>query len=103
MATFTAHVLIGAAPPNHDGILPSHALMVSENTRAALVLVPLSVHTGDAPSPDDGVPRRIVWIPHPDQVVDDLVLQVCVHVMRSPMVTVQTDEIVDGLSTADQF
>ena len=71
MATFTAQVLIGGAHPNHDGILPTHALMVSENSRAALVLVPFSVYDCDAPSPDDGVPRRIVWIPHPDHVVDD--------------------------------
>ena len=71
MATFTAQVLIGHSHPYHDGILPTHALMVSENSRAALVLMPFRVYNDEASSPDVAAPRSIVWIPHPDHVVDE--------------------------------
>ena len=101
MGTFTAQVLIGGSHPNHDGILPSHALLVSENSRAALVLMPFGVYESEAPADDATTPRRIVWIPHPDHVVDDIVLQVLVHVMHEPAVTSGAEEIVPGLSTAE--
>ena len=101
MATFTAQVLIGHSHPNHDGIFPTHALMVSENSRAALVLVPFEGYDEDEPVPDGAAPRRIVWIPDPRHVVDDLMLQVCIHVLHQTAVTEQAEAIVAGLSTAD--
>ncbi|TVQ25838.1 MAG: hypothetical protein EA383_07165 [Spirochaetaceae bacterium] len=101
MATFTAQVLIGSSHPNHDGIIPTHALLVSENSRAALVLMPFGVHEGEVRADDATNPRRIVWIPHPAHVVDDLVLQVLVHVMREPAVSSGAEEIIPGLTTAE--
>ena len=101
MATFTAQGLIGRSHPNHDGIFPTHALMVSENSRAALVLVPFKGFDKDEPVPDGAAPRRIVWIPDPQHVVDDLILQVCIHVLHQTAVTEQAEAIVAGLSTAD--
>ena len=61
MATFTAQVLIGHSHPYHDGILPTHAIMVSENSRAALVLVPFHVYEVEEPAADTTAPRSIVW------------------------------------------
>ena len=101
MATLTAQVLIGTSHPNHGGILPTHALMVSENSRAALVLVPFMPH-GERPSAaDENTPPRIVWIPHPEHIVDDIILLVCIHVLHEGDVIAKADSIMSGLSTAD--
>lgn len=101
MATFTAQILIGRSHPNHDGIIPTHAIMVSENSRAALILVPFPVYDDERPSADTAIPGNIVWIPDPDHIVDDLVLQVCVHVLHEPTVIRQLDAVQSGLSGAD--
>jgi hypothetical protein len=101
MATFTAHVLIGRTHPNHDGILPTHTILLSENSRAALVLVPFDVWGDDEFQPDLPTSRRIVWIPHPDYIVDDLMLQVGVHVLRESEAIAQAKTIVDDIVTAD--
>jgi|GEM_PF-670478 len=103
MATFTAQVLVGHSHPNHDGIIPTHAIMVSENSRAALVMVPFRVYSDRTPTADTAIPGNIVWIPHPDHVVDDLVLQVCVHILRDPAVTTQADAVHVGLTRADHY
>ena len=102
MATFTAHVLIGGSHPNHDGILPTHALLLSENSRPALALGPFDVGDREA-RPDEPPPRRIVWIPHPDHIVDDLILQVAVHVVRESGVIAQAKTIVEDIGTTDHL
>jgi hypothetical protein len=103
MATLTAHVLIGGAHPNHDGILPTHALFLSENSRPALVLTPLDVWGDRQSRPDEPPPRRVVWIPHPEHIVDDLILQVAVHVVRESGVIAQAESIVDDIVSADHL
>lgn len=100
MATFTAQVLIGHSHRYHDGILPTHAIMVSENSRAALVLKPFHVYEDEEPSAETASPRTVFWIPNPDHIVDDLVLQICLHVLHEPGVIAQTETIYKGLSEA---
>ena len=38
MGTFTAFIYIGKSHPNHSGIIPSHSIILSENSRPCLQL-----------------------------------------------------------------
>ena len=102
MATVTAHVLIGGTHPNHDGILPTHTITVSEGARAALLLNPFHMLREGAPASQPSDPLTVVWIPSPLHVVDDLLLQIGVHVLRDRELIAQVETVVPGLSKADR-
>lgn len=76
MGSFTAQVLVGTPHPYHGGIIPSHSLLLSENSRPAWVL-----------DSEDSDPRsnrfgRVTWIPTLEHPVDDAILMIAIHVTR---------------------
>jgi hypothetical protein len=54
-------MLIGSSHPNHGGIVPTHELHLSENSRPAWLLSPLGGHRADA----------IAWIPTVEDILED--------------------------------
>jgi hypothetical protein len=84
MATLTAQILIGSPHPNHDGIIPTHYLFLSENDRPAWILVGQNVF-----DEDDTERHKKVWIPTLEDTLEDAILMIAVHVMKDPAVIEQ--------------
>ena len=83
MGSYTAQILVGVPHPNHGGIIPSHSLSLSENSRPAWVLVRLN------PDTRNGGPRRVTWIPTHEHALEDGVLMIAIHVARDAVVLAQ--------------
>ena len=77
MATLTAQILVGCPHPNHDGINPTHFLFLSENDRPAWVLVNQNVFR------DGGRDCRITWIPTKEDMLEDAMLMIAIHVLKN--------------------
>jgi hypothetical protein len=80
MGSFTAQILVGSPHPNHDGIIPTHSIFLSENSQPAWVLVETNVLAGGRE--EGGV---VTWIPTQD-ALEDAILMMAVHVAKSPEV-----------------
>jgi len=78
MATLTAQILIGKPHPNHDGINPTHYLFLSENDRAAWVLVDQNIFQEEQTS----FPK-ITWIPTVENMLEDALLMIAIHVCKN--------------------
>ncbi len=89
MATITAHILVGEAHPNHEGICPSHQIYLSENSRPALTLTGTQYTQATEPSP------RIVWVPTVEHMLEDALLMIAIHVAKDPEIL----EMVRGFTT----
>lgn len=78
MATMTAQMLIGQGQQHGGGFEPTHYAFLSENGRAAWILKPENqAETGQA-----GPAKKIVWIPADDNILNDGLLMVAVHVVK---------------------
>jgi len=73
MATYTAQILVGHAHLYHGGIIPSHILFLSENSRSAWILHSLNKNK-----------KEITWIPDPHTLLKDAILMMAIHVMKVP-------------------
>lgn len=71
MATTTATILVGHAHQNHGGIIPSHMIRFTENSRPGLILHAL-----------DGDTNTGFIIPTLENTVDDIYLMVAVFVLK---------------------
>lgn len=76
VGTCTAFMLVGESHPNHGGILPSHRLVLSENSRPAWTL---SSFDGEKPT---------VWIPTVEDMLEDGLLMVGLLVAQDPALMV---------------
>lgn len=83
MATFTAHILVGHAHPNHGGITPTHQLYLSENSRPAWLLTGSGVRNGASATPTE----MITWIPTLENMLEDALLMIALHIVRDSAVT----------------
>ncbi len=94
MATFTAHILVGSAHPNHGGISPTHHLYLSENSRPAWLLIAdnLVDRMSDTPS------ETITWIPTLENTLEDALLMIALYVVKDSSVR---DVARDLLGTKD--
>lgn len=81
MATLTAQILVGSPHPNHDGIGPTHYLFLSENSRPAWMLVEQNVFQDE-----QSEFRKITWVPTVENMLEDALLMVSVHVAKNPKV-----------------
>ncbi len=79
MATYTAQILVGSGHPNQDGIMPSHCLYLSENSRPSWVLLPASDSVGSE--------AKVTWIPTLENTLDDALLMIAIHVLEEPEIT----------------
>jgi len=71
MATTTATILIGQAHQNHSGIIPTHFIQFTENSRPALIL--RSLESND---------EMKVIIPTIENTVDDIYLMIAVFILK---------------------
>ena len=78
MGTVTAQILIGSPHPNDGGIIPSHYLFLSENDRPSLNLVGANIFQESGKEFS-----KIVWIPTLENMVEDAVLMVAVHILKN--------------------
>jgi hypothetical protein len=72
MGSITAFMLVGDSHQNHGGILPSHKLLLWENSRPAWWLQPF----------DGGEPT--IWIPTVDDMLEDGLLMAALLAVRDP-------------------
>lgn len=78
MATLTAQILIGSPHPHHDGINPTHYLILSENDRPAWVLVNQNIFQEERSSFS-----KIIWIPTVENMLEDALLMIAIHVCKN--------------------
>ena len=71
MSTTTATILIGRAHQNHGGVIPTHLIQFTENSRPALLLQPI-----------EGPYEVKVIIPTLENIVDDIYLMVTVFILN---------------------
>ncbi|MGX8797672.1 hypothetical protein ACR6HW_16670 [Fusibacter sp. JL298sf-3] len=80
MATFTAQILIGHDHEYHGGIIPSHGLYLSENSRPVWILKNLDLY-------EEGNDKQIIrWVPTLDNMLDDAMLLIGIHVIKDETV-----------------
>lgn len=96
MGSFTAQILIGGAHQNHDGIIPSHVLFLSENSRPALILEKLQTEN-DKKSAKGG----LVWIPTLENMLDDAILMIAMHVLKDPEIIELAGSFSNNLAKGD--
>ena len=77
MGTMTAQILVGESHPYQGGIIPSHMLFLSENSRPAWTLKPLLF---DQDRANDK--KEIVWIPTVDHMLEDALLMIALHIQQ---------------------
>ena len=77
MSTITAQILVGQAHPYHGGIMPSHFLFLSENSRPGWVLTEANLYDSERET------KRVVWIPTVEHMLEDAFLMTAVHVMKN--------------------
>lgn len=82
MASMTAEIIIGYPHPNHEGINPTHYLFLSENDRPALMLVDQNIIPNER-----GSSRLITWIPTVENMLEDALLMVAIHVLKERNIT----------------
>ena len=78
MATKTAQIIIGSPHPNDDGIIPSHYLFLSENNMPSWQLVKENLY-----NEEKNKYLKIVWIPTVENMLEDGLLMVAVHVLKN--------------------
>ena len=71
MSTTTATILVGRAHQNHSGIIPTHLIQLTENSRPSLLLQPI-----------EGPSDVKVVIPTLENIVDDIYLMVTVFILN---------------------
>lgn len=77
MGTLTAQLLFGGSHPYHGGLTPSIQMFVSENSRPALILGPVSIfHLGRR---DPSHSSR--WVPTLENTLHDAMLMVSVYIL----------------------
>jgi len=79
MATLTAQILVGSSHPFGDGIIPSHYLFLSENSRPSWKLVRANVFQ----ETKTYKLSKIVWIPTVENMLEDALLMVAIHVLKN--------------------
>ncbi len=92
MASLTAQILIGDPHPNHDGIIPTHFLFLSENDRPAWILVGQNVLDEESTER-----HKKVWIPTLEDTLEDAILMIAVQVVKEPAVIEQAKAFDDRI------
>ena len=88
MGTFTAQILVGEPHIYHGGIEPTHYLFLSENDRPAWILVNQNIFENPINLQQGGEVEkiRIVWIPSAENMLDDALLMIAIHVMKNKQI-----------------
>ncbi|MFW5807332.1 MAG: hypothetical protein ACOCWU_06660, partial [Spirochaetota bacterium] len=81
MATMTAQILVGGNHRHHGGIIPTHAVYLSENSRSAWILMSYEIY------PEGPLYiRRVIWIPTVERMLEDAIVMIALHVVRDSRV-----------------
>jgi hypothetical protein len=89
MSSFTAEILIGFADIYHGGIVPTHHLFLSENSKPAWILVRQDAFkTRRAPGLE-----KTVWIPNIENMLEIGILMVAYHILRDEKVVKIANEL----------
>lgn len=89
MGTFTAQILIGSSHLNHRGIIPTHKIYLSENSKPALILVSENIE-------GDHVNEKTVWIPTLENTLDDAMLMISYHIIKDKQIIKKIDQTFKG-------
>ncbi len=78
MGSITAQIIVGSSHPYHGGIDPTYYVFLFENSRPLWILVPQNIFR----EPVRG-PRKIVWIPTVENMLEDALLMIAIHVCKN--------------------
>ena len=78
MSTCTAQILVGHGHPNHGGIIPSHILQLTENSRPCWTLWKISPDKQGNCSEEP----MAIWIPTVDSMLEDGLAMICTYILR---------------------
>jgi hypothetical protein len=79
MGTFTAQILVGEKNSYESGIVNiTHTLYLSENGRAAWILIPTKFFGGKEEKPHN----RVVWIPTIENMLEDALVMIGLYVLK---------------------
>ncbi len=88
MAAFTAHLAIGQPDIYHGGIVPTHTLWLSEKSRPAWILDCVASATEPGEEQLTWATERVTWVPsRPEHILEDGLLMIALHVLRSEPAT----------------
>jgi hypothetical protein len=94
MATYTASILIGHSHPNHSGIIPTHELFLSENSRPAWILVP------HMPTEEF---RKKIWIPSVENMLEDALLMINAIVLGNKKIRSSLNQFCKRISAVEIY
>ncbi len=78
MGSFTAEILVGSPHPYHGGIIPTHFLFLSENSRPNLILVSEKIFSNKSENV-----KKIRWIPTVENMLEDALLMISLNVVKN--------------------
>jgi len=78
MGACSAQILIGRPHPDHGGIIPSHYLFLSENSRPAWSLVNQNIYQEEKRKRNG-----ITWIPSLENMLEDAFVMIAVHICKN--------------------
>ena len=87
MGSFTAQIIVGQAHPNHGGIIPSHYLFLSENSKPAWVLMSENITSNKD--------KQITWFPTVENMLQDALLMISVHVLDNKELRDEIKDVLD--------
>ena len=95
MSINTAHFLIGTPHIVHDGIHPSHHLVLTENSRPGLFLA--SLPQAGIPEDDSNYRHLVTWIATVDTMMKDILLMIGLRAAGIPELVKLAKETAPGL------
>ncbi len=99
MSTITAQILVGKEHQNHGGIIPSHVLYLTENSRPTWILLPHDIFSGLKGTKIN----KVVWIPTVDKMLEDALLMIGLIVLKDEQLLKIAEEIFhDAYYTIDK-
>jgi hypothetical protein len=87
MATMTAQILIGSPHPYHGGIIPSHKIYLSENSRPALIMAKENIGEDSYEQNTKNAFDKVTWIPTLENMLDDILLMVSFFILKDKYIS----------------
>ncbi len=92
MGSVNAFIMVGKPDFLHNGIYPTHCLMLYENDKPAWILTPILEF------PEEKVEdyKRIVWIPTVECMLEDALLMIGIYVLKDKELRTLADKFFNG-------
>lgn len=99
MGTITAQILVGNEHQFHGGIIPTHVVYLSENSRPAWILDIVDMFNEETKK------KFVRWIPTVENTLEDAMLLIGIHVIKDEQIIKLAKEFckVDNLNDLEVY